>query len=390
MNEWGLTEQGFKRPTYTDLLDAYEIRAKELFGSTINLSVRSPLGIFLRIFAWFSGLIFQLAEDVYNSGHIDTADGISLFRMGKFIGTRQLSAQKAVGKIDITGDPGAVVRAGFLVSAHNNTRFVTLENVTLDANGAGSVSIQAFVTGPDGNVAAGAITDIVTPQANVSAVINPKPLTGGRDSETPAEFRNRYQVSTDLAGGSNTDAIRAELLRVDAVQTATVFENIEDFEDEQGLPPHSIECIVYGGYDADIANAIFIRKAAGIQTHGNTSDTLLDASGLQKIIRFSRPDALPIWVRITNLQADSAFKGNESIISALCAFVGGSDGLLSGGLPIGADVIYNKLVCPVNNVSGVVDYLLEVSTDGETWSRDNIAIGPRAKAVLTPDRVVFA
>ena len=75
MNDnWGLTERGFLRPSYADLLDAFEVKAKELFGSTVNLSVRSPLGIFLRIFAWFAGLTWQLAEDVYNSGFIDTAD----------------------------------------------------------------------------------------------------------------------------------------------------------------------------------------------------------------------------------------------------------------------------------------------------------------------------
>ena len=69
MNDnWGLTERGFLRPSYADLLDAFEVKAKELFGSTVNLSVRSPLGIFLRIFAWFAGLTWQLAEDVYNSG----------------------------------------------------------------------------------------------------------------------------------------------------------------------------------------------------------------------------------------------------------------------------------------------------------------------------------
>ena len=57
MNDnWGLTESGFLRPSYADLLDAFEVKAKELFGSTVNLSVRSPLGIFLRIFAWFAGL----------------------------------------------------------------------------------------------------------------------------------------------------------------------------------------------------------------------------------------------------------------------------------------------------------------------------------------------
>ena len=34
-NEWGLTERGFRRPTYTELLDALEYKARELFGRLV-------------------------------------------------------------------------------------------------------------------------------------------------------------------------------------------------------------------------------------------------------------------------------------------------------------------------------------------------------------------
>ena len=42
--DWGLTDAGFRRPTYAELLDALEYKARELFGSKANLTVRSPLG----------------------------------------------------------------------------------------------------------------------------------------------------------------------------------------------------------------------------------------------------------------------------------------------------------------------------------------------------------
>ena len=71
--EWGVTERGFHRPTYVELLDAIEYKARELFGSKANLTVRSPLGIFLRIFAWMLNILFSLMEDVYNSRFVDTA-----------------------------------------------------------------------------------------------------------------------------------------------------------------------------------------------------------------------------------------------------------------------------------------------------------------------------
>ena len=46
-----------------------------MFGGTANLTVRSPLGLFLRIFAWILNILFSVLEDVYNSRFVDTASG---------------------------------------------------------------------------------------------------------------------------------------------------------------------------------------------------------------------------------------------------------------------------------------------------------------------------
>lgn len=80
---WGLTSAGFRRPTYNELLDALEHKARELFGATANLTVRSPLGLFLRIFAWILNILFSVLEDVYNSRFVDTAVGTSLLNLGR-------------------------------------------------------------------------------------------------------------------------------------------------------------------------------------------------------------------------------------------------------------------------------------------------------------------
>lgn len=392
MNErWGLTEYGFLRPSFNDLLDAFEVKAKELFGSGVNLSVRSPLGIFLRIFAWFAGLVWQLAEDVYNSGFIDTAAGISLARLGAFIGIRPLAAQKALGTLKISGDPGATIYAGFLVQARNNQRFVTLEDVTVGEDGIAVVPIQAFNAGPEGNVPEGAIDTVVTPLASTIAVTNPEATVGGRYKETDQEFRERYAQSVDKPGGSNTDAIRAQLLETEGVITAVVWENETDETDGDGLPPHSIEAIVYGGMDSAVASAIHRRKAGGIQTHGSRRVQVLDASGRLKTIYFSRPDAIPIYVRITGLVTSEAYKGDETIKEAIIGYIGSSEsGMAASGLSIGETVYYNRLMCPVNNTAGVVDYTLELSVDGENWGKSNIAIDARAKAVTDAGKVVIA
>ena len=44
-----LTEKGFQRPTFNDLLTAQENRAKLLFGEDIDTSSQSILGKFIRL-----------------------------------------------------------------------------------------------------------------------------------------------------------------------------------------------------------------------------------------------------------------------------------------------------------------------------------------------------
>lgn len=101
-DNWGLTDKGFYRPTYTVLLNALEYKARELYGDGINLTVRSPLGIFLRILAWIWNILFACLEDVYNSRFVDTAVGTSLYHLGNAIGMQLLTEGKATGYIKVT------------------------------------------------------------------------------------------------------------------------------------------------------------------------------------------------------------------------------------------------------------------------------------------------
>ena len=276
--DWGLTDAGFRRPTYAELLDALEYKARELFGSKANLTVRSPLGIFLRIFAWMLNLLFSTLEDVYNSRFIDTAVGASLYNLGRALGLRLLGAQKAVGYLTFTGEEGVDVPEGFLAETTAGVQYITLRSgVILD----GSVTLPASAVspGPDGNTLEGTVKNITNPKLGIQSVTNAKPFDGGRNTETDAEFRERYYKSVDFAGGVNIDAIVAEVYEsVEAVIAVTGEENDTDFKSASGLPPHSFEVVAYGGLDEDIAKAIFKRKAAGVQTFGNTTVAVVSAS----------------------------------------------------------------------------------------------------------------
>ena len=100
---------------------------------------------------------------------------------------------------------------------------------------------------------------------------------------------------------------------------------------------------------------------------------------------------MPIHVRISSLVTDAAYPGDDTLKAAVVDYIG-SEGtsLAASGLSIGETVYYNRLMCPINETQGVVDYILEISTDGAAWQKANIVLTALQKAVTSPDKVVIS
>ena len=380
---WGLTSLGFRRPTYTELLDALEHKARELFGAKAVLTIRSPLGLFLRIYAWMLNILFSVLEDVYNSRFVDTAVGASLLNLGRAIGLRVLSAQKATGYLTVTGPPGAIIPEGWLAETAAGIQFFVVSETEIGADGTATVPARCTSTGPEGNVEAGTITTITNPGAvsGVKSVTNAAAFTGGRERETDEEYRDRYYASVDFAGGVNADAIRAALLQnVEGIMEAKVFENDTDEVDAFGLPPHSIEVIAYGGLDSDIAAQIYDRLGAGIQTFGQKVVQVITASGGTKPVRFNRPHPVPVYVRVGNLITNGNFPrdGRERIVKALVDYIGDRE---SGGVGIGETLYHQRLPAELYKVPGLLDFDVFIGTDPGDLQMQNVEVNSRSKVV---------
>lgn len=391
MNEkgWGLTSLGFRRPTYVELLDALEYKARELFGSTANLTVRSPLGLFLRIYAWMLNILFSVLEDVYNSRFVDTAVGTSLLNLGRAIGLRVLPAQKATGYLNVTGPPGTLIPAGWLAETAAGIQFYAVADTEIKADGTALVPAMAVEKGPYGNVEVGTVTTITNPGAvaGLESVTNLKPFTGGRERETDEEYRDRYYISVDYAGGVNADAIRAALLQeVEGIMEAKVFENDTDFEDEHGLPPHSIEAVVYGGLEGNIARVIYDKLGTGIQTLGDIEVPVITLSGNTKNICFNRPHPVPVYVKVTNLLTGRNFPrdGQERIVSALVEYIGSRE---SGGVAVGETLYHQKLPAVLYTVPGVLDFDIFIGTNPDDLQMENVRVDSRSKVVTEAEKV---
>ena len=386
----GLDKNGFKRERYSEIEERTMNRARELFGDDINLGNRSPLGLFLRIVAWFQSQLWELAEKVYYSAFKNTAEGISLDNVGQYIGIKRKAALRASGEILVNGVDGTFIPIGFKVSSGEKVFETTTEGVIQG----GSIVLRATAInpGPDGNVPAGTINEIDNPIVGVDDVTNPEAFTGGRDAERDEMFRERYDRVISLGGASTISSIESSLLNEDDIIYAQVEEN-DSMSTIDGIPPKSIAPFVYGGEEQRIAEIIFNTKAGGIRSFGDIEKTVLDSRGNGHTIGFSRPDEVEIFIN-ANLTTNVDFPadGHEQIRTAILKYIGGVDEDTTEytGLGLGQDVIYTQLIGLCHTVGGVIDVDLEISTNGSEYIKSNIAIATREVSITRYDQVMIS
>lgn len=367
----GLTELGYQRRTYDDILNAKIQRAKELFGEDIDTSDQTIFGKILRINAYDQALTEEANEAVYYSRFPNSALGTSLDRLMPFAAMSRNAAEAASYSVRIEGTPGYTVEAGFLVGTETELTFYTVRDATIGEDGTCLVEVCCTEAGTDGNINASAIDTVTNPNADVTSVAGVECLSPGVDGESDAELRARFHAALAGSGSSSTNAIRASLLRIPTVQYAAVLENDTDEEDSEGRPPHSFECYVLGGedYSQEIAEAIFEKRPIGVQTTGDEAITITDASGNEKVVRFSRALNVRIMVRV-QVSTDATFTGDgaSEIYTNVAEYI--------NSLGIGKSLVLSALYGHIYNVQGVTEVVsLELSTDGgASYGTSNIPV----------------
>ncbi|UUT26296.1 baseplate J/gp47 family protein [Bacillus velezensis] len=241
-----LDETGFQRLTYSELLDGMEDKAKELFGEDINTSSKTPLGIILRIFAWFLAGIWDIAERVYNSGFVSKSEGVQLDRLGSNFGISREPAAEAVTTLFFTGEPGFVIEEQTQYTTESGIYFELIEDVVIGDDGTGTGAAVSLSKGIINNVAANTITEQAETLEGVYSVNNPEAAAGGTDEESDPEFRARIKKSVEGSSASTNSGIISALLAVSGVRSANIVANNTMQTDADGNPPKSIHAYVLG------------------------------------------------------------------------------------------------------------------------------------------------
>ncbi len=336
--------------------------------------------------------LWELAESTYAAPDPDMATGDSLDAVGAITDNDREAADESRVTLTLSLDATITVPAGSIVSVTGqpSVRFVTLADVTSTTAGDYPAEAECEETGPIA-AAAGTLEVIETPVSGWTAVTNALDAVPGTDLETDPVYRARRRDEVARQGTGPADAIRADLLDLDDVVSVSVTLNDTDATVD-GLPPHSFEAIVYDGSEAGttvtaatIAQRIWDVKPAGIETYGNTSGTAVDALGIDRVVRFSRPVVRPVYLDVVASVHSSlgwnATTGPDAIKAAVV-----TEG--RARFTTGKDVIRTRLFAPPLGVDGVHDVTaLELGFTASPSGTINLAIAPRELATFDTSRV---
>lgn len=364
-----LTEKGFSRRTFDDILSDKITKAKELFGEDIDTSENTPFGKFLRINAYDQALTEEEAENIYYSIFPSTATGQNLDRLCWIVGISRNPAVAAEYTINVSGTAGTEFPVGTMVSTDSELTFYCVETKTVGADGTVQATVACTQAGEIGNIVATDIVKMVNPVANITGVVGVSQTVTGSEVEDDYDLRSRYDIAKEGLGSCNEPSIRAALMNIPTVESVGIIVNETNETDSAGRPARSFQCYVAGGanYEQQIAEAIFANKPIGILTHGAVSKTVTDEGGYTHTVKFSHTEKITVYVRIS-ITTEPKFAGDtgkQSIKENMREYI--------DGLGVGKTLILTSLYGLIHDVEGVVDISeIKLSTDQTTWLARNI------------------
>ena len=287
----------FKIPSFQENFESWIAQNKDILGENIDVSTTSINYLINQPIL----LLLQYTNDrlnsIVNNMNIFTAEGIALDNI--LTGNQnfpRLQPSFASVKITCKGQSLLNVEAGDIVIESNGIEY-TNPAFKLSDVGITLISFEALTAGENGNDIKPTDTiKIIKKPAQIFEIIVSEEGAGGRDQENDESYLDRWLNSN--YGEWREDAIRAELLTVPGVKYARVktnrlMEKVEfDLQLEKvinEMVPKSIYCIIEGGTDEEIGEAIFKMHDFAVETNGLKETEVINKQGDKKIIRFDRP-----------------------------------------------------------------------------------------------------
>lgn len=369
-----ITAQGISAPDYQTILSTLTNYFRQIYGSDAYLEPDSKDGQMVAIVALAIHDANNMAIACYNSFSPSTASGDALTRNVKINGIVRKAATNSTVDLVLTGTPGTTVVNGS-VRDSNNVIWNLPATVIIDTRGKVTVTATCAAAGAVAAVA-GSVNQINTPTRGWMTVTNLSAAATGSAAETDAELRTRQAQSVALTALTTFDALDGALSNIAGVTEHKLYQNDTNVTDANGLPAHTVSAVVKGGDATAIAEVIRKKKSLGVGTYGNTTLVIADSYGTPQAISFSRPTAVPVYLKL-ELKALPGYTSPiaEKIKKTIAAWI--------NNLGIGNSVLISRLYSPANLTAGVdstdsqfYDILdLQLGSSESALSSANIAIG---------------
>ena len=358
-------------------------------GETLNLDSNTPDGQLIEIISELGTVVRELITEVYNSCDPDKCVGSVQDNRYQINYLTRKAGAYTLQNVAITVNKTVTLQgldamynepeaAAYALSDDNGNVWYLVDTTTLTS---GTTTLE-FRAKDMGEVipTVGTITNQVTIVEGVTNVINSVGATSiGYEEESDSDFRIRRNVSTATRSENNADTIQANLLNLDGVIEAKVYQNTSNSTDSDGIPAHSIWAIVEGGANKDIAEIIYANMGAS-GTKGSVTVPITSSSSQTLNINFDRETVVPLYIKFDIQPITSAGEINQSDIKEYIAtnltYQIGENGETSKV----AEVCANAMLADGGN-----GYALnpKISTDGTNWY-DYIAVTTLADK-FTPD-----
>jgi hypothetical protein len=345
-------------------------------------------------FARELAVLHQEMQGIYQSGFVDTASGTALDHIVALLGIERKDARFATGQVLFkrsTPAPGDIsIPSGTAVSTDQGQNFETTDERRLRKGQlVVDVPIRAQVEGGPGQVPPGAIKNINRPIFGIESVSNDAATAFSSQRETDADLRRRVKGTLERAGRSTLEAIKYALIESNPQLITDA--NIQVTEgDTAGAVDVKIGL---GAADADLVRsveaAILASRPAGVRVRHNLptqgvpggaavagisrdqASADMQAQNLPPDVRHL-PDAvlasmaegvlsLRVEVFLRLAQANVSAADQEMIEdgarTAITDYV--------SALPMGAPLIFNKLLGRIVAPDAVMDAALLVGAEGD-------------------------
>lgn len=285
-------------PAETAILSGVQADMNAAFGGALNPGASTPQG---QLAASQTAIIADKnAEIAFMCSQFDpqTSSGRWQDGLGRIYFMNRIPAVSTLVVVTVSGLTGVVIPSGATAKDVNDNLYVCVDPVTIPVGGSIAANFAAAIAGPT-VCASGALNKINQTIPGWDSITNASAGVTGRNVETTQEFEYRRQQTVAVNAQNSLQAIKGAIFdNVPNLLDAYVTENPLGTTATVGgvsLAAHSLYVCVSGGAAADIAAAIWSKKAPGCDYNGATTYTIYDTSYADP-----KPEYLIKWTVATN------------------------------------------------------------------------------------------